>query len=143
MERVAPPDGDVRALELDDVVTGSRVPSQPQRRDRAGVDDEEILELPGVRHVLVAREHEMHLRALQALDRVAGVVDDVALAPRARYRQQVVVQHEDAKIGRLGRELLLSGAINRPATASAWLLSTIPVARQCPALDAIDFTCCF
>ena len=52
-------------------------------------------------HVLVPGEHEMDAGALQALDRVAGVVDDVPLAAGAGDRQQVVVQHEDAQVGRL------------------------------------------
>ena len=69
-------------VDLDHVVTGPRVAAQPQRRDRAGVDDEEVLEPPGVRHVLVAGEDEVDAGALEALDRVAGVVDDVALAAR-------------------------------------------------------------
>ena len=87
------------------------MPSQAQGRDGAGVDDEEVLELPRVRHVLVAREHEVHAGALQALDRVARVVDDVALAARAGDRQQMVMQHEDAQLGRLGGELLLDPAV--------------------------------
>ena len=90
-------------VDLDHVVTGPRVPAQAQRRDRAGVDDEQVLEPPRVRHVLVAGEDEVDAGALQALDRVAGVVDDVALAARARDRQQVVVQDEDLQVGRLAR----------------------------------------
>src|SRR5438477_6209683 len=57
----------------------------------------------------------MDVRALQALDRIAGVVDDVALAARAGDRQQVVVQDEDAEIGRLGGELLLDPAVTAAA----------------------------
>ena len=49
----------------------------------------------------------MHAGALQALDDVARVVDDVALAAGAGDRQQVMVQDEDAQLGRLGGELLL------------------------------------
>ena len=49
----------------------------------------------------------MHVGALEALERVAGVVHDVALAARARHRQQVVVQHEDAQEGLVGAEALL------------------------------------
>ena len=44
-----------------------------------------------------------------------GVVDDVALAPGARHRQQVVVEHEDLELRRLRGELLLDPAV---ATAS-------------------------
>ena len=84
VERVLPPDVDVGAVDLDDVVTGPSVTSQPRRRNRAGVDDEQVLEPPRVRHVLVPGEHEVDARALQALERVAGVVDDVALAAGAR-----------------------------------------------------------
>ena len=49
--------------------------------------------------MLVAGEHEVDAGALQALDRVAGVVHDVALAPRAGHRQQVMVEDEDPQIG--------------------------------------------
>ena len=52
--------------------------------------------------MLVAGEDEVDARALQALDRVAGVVDDVPLAAGAGHRQQVVVEHEDLQLGRLG-----------------------------------------
>jgi hypothetical protein len=82
----------VRAGDLDQVVTGSRLAAEAEGRDGAGVDDEEILEAPGVRDVLVAREDEVDARALEALDRVARVVDDVALAAGAGDRQQVMVQ---------------------------------------------------
>ena len=64
------------------------------------------LELPRVGNVLVAGEHQVHPRAQQHLEQVAGVVDDVALAPGAGDRQQVMVEHEDAQVRRLG-ELLL------------------------------------
>src|SRR5215212_7283649 len=84
VEGVPPPDGDVRAGDLDDVVTGPRVAAQAQRRDGAGVDHEQVLELPRVRNVLVARQHEVHARTLKALDCVSCVVDDVPLAPGAR-----------------------------------------------------------
>ena len=47
----------------------------------------------------------MDARAQQALDRVAGVVDDVSLAPGAGHRQEVVVEHEDPQVGGLGCEL--------------------------------------
>ena len=69
------------ARDLDEVVTGPRVPAQAQRRDGPRVDDEEILEPPRIRHMLVAREDEVDAGALQALDRVPRVVDDVPLAP--------------------------------------------------------------
>ena len=62
VERVAPPDGDVRAVDLDDVVTGARVASEAERRDGAGVDDEEVLEPPRIRNVLVPGEDEVHTR---------------------------------------------------------------------------------
>ena len=62
----------------------------------------------------MAREDEVDLGALQALERVAGVVDDVPLAPGARHRQQVVVEDEHAKHCR-DCELLLDPAV--PAAA--------------------------
>ena len=75
----------------------------PRRRSVETVpvgDDEQVLEPPGVGHVLVAREHEVDAGAQQHLEQVAGVVDDVALAAGAGNRQQVVVQDEDAQVGR-------------------------------------------
>ena len=57
-------------------------------------------------HVLVAGEDEVDADVLEHLERVAGVVDDVALPPGARHGQQVVVEDEDAEVGGLG-ELLL------------------------------------
>ena len=69
----------------------------------------------------MAREDEVDARALEALDRVAGVVDDVALAPGARHGQQMVVEDEDAQVGRL-RELLLD-----PAVAAAADLAVVEV----------------
>ena len=70
-----------------------------------GIDDEEVLEPPRVGDVLVAREHELDAGAQQALDHVARVVDDVALASRAGHGQQMVVEDEDPQVGRLGGEL--------------------------------------
>src|SRR3954447_3726954 len=98
VERVLAPDVDVALVDLDHVVTGARFAPEPHRGDRAGVDDEQVLQPPGVGHVLVAREDEVDARALQALDAVAGVVDDVALAARARDGEQVVVQDEDLQV---------------------------------------------
>ena len=72
--------------------------------------------------MLVAREDEVHARALEALDRVARVVDDVPLAARARHRQQVVVEDEDAQVGRRCGELLLD-----PAVAAAADLAVVEV----------------
>ena len=68
------------------------------------------------------REHEVHARAQQALDRVARVVHDVPLAARARHRQQVVVEHEDPEVRRLGGELLLD-----PRVAAAPDLAVVEV----------------
>ena len=121
VERVAPPDGDVRAADLDHVVTGARLPPEPERRDGAGVHDEEVLEPPRIRNVLVPGKDEVHTRALQALDRVARVVDDVALAAGAGHGQQVVVEHEDAHARGPG-ELLLD-----PAVAAAADLAVVEV----------------
>src|SRR5919197_4526621 len=69
VERVLAPDGDMAAGELDDVVTGSRVAAEAERRDGAGVDDEQVLQPPRVWDVLVAGEDEVDPGALQALDR--------------------------------------------------------------------------
>ena len=60
--------------------------------------------------------------ALQALDRVARVVDDVALAAGARDRQQVMVQDEDPQVGVGLGELLLD-----PAVAAAADLAVVEV----------------
>ena len=60
--------------------------------------------------MLVAGQHQVHVRALEHLERVAGVVHDVALAAGAGDRQQVVVQDEHAQVGRLG-ELLPDPAV--------------------------------
>src|SRR5579862_3903035 len=58
VERVLPPDVDMRPLDLDDVVTRASVAAESRRRDRASVDDEEVLEPPRVRDVLVPGEDE-------------------------------------------------------------------------------------
>ena len=115
VERVLPPDVHVRPRHLDEVVAGPGIASETERRDGAGVDDEEVLEPPRVRHVLVAREDEVDAGALQALDDVARVVDDVPLATRARDRQQVVVQDEDPQVGGTRRTApRSSGSVLRP-----------------------------
>ena len=119
--RILAPDLDLRAFDVDDVVTGPRVAAQAKRRDGAGVDDEHVLEPPRVRHVLVAAEHEVDAGAQQALDRIARVVDDVPLATGPRHRQQVVVEDEDAERGR-PRELLLD-----PRIAAAADLAVVEV----------------
>ena len=122
VERVPPPDIDMAAGDLDHVVTGPRVSPQPQRRNRPGVDDEEVLEPPGVRHVLVAGEDELDARAEQAFDHVARVVDDVPLPPGAGYWQQVVMKDEDLQVGGLGGELALD-----PGVAAATDLAVVEV----------------
>src|SRR5262245_39530777 len=115
------PDRHVRAGDLDHVVTGPRPAAQPQRRHRAGVDHEEVLEPPGVRHVLVPGQHEVDSGALQCLDRVARVVHHVALAAGPRHGQQVVVEDEDAQ-PRVVVELLLD-----PPVAAAADLAVVEV----------------
>ncbi|KKM67479.1 hypothetical protein LCGC14_1470700, partial [marine sediment metagenome] len=105
--RILAEDPHLLGLDLDHVVAGPRVSPQAKRRDRAGHDREQALELPRVRNVLVAAENKIHVRAQQHLEQVARVVDDVALTARSGNRQQVVVQHEDAQVGGL-RELLLN-----------------------------------
>ena len=84
VERIPAHDPHGLRVDLDHVVTGARVAAQPQRRDGAGRDHEQVLEPPRVGHVLVAGEHEVDARAQQDLEQVAGVVDDVALAAGAR-----------------------------------------------------------
>src|SRR6476659_4417598 len=111
VEGMAPPDVDAVGVDLDDVVTGSSVPTESQRRHRSGIDDEKILEPPHVRNVLVTRQDEPHAGALEALDRVARVVDDVPLPAGPGYGQQVVVQDEDLQVRRVRGELLLHPAI--------------------------------
>src|SRR3954452_8482750 len=71
--------------------------------------------------MLVPGEHEVDARALQAFDRIAGVVDDVPLATRPGDGQQVVMEDEDAQVGRL-RELLLD-----PSVAAAADLPVVEV----------------
>src|SRR5205823_1840607 len=80
--------------------------------DRARIHDEEVLEPPRIGNVLVPGKDEIDARALEALDAVARVVDDVALTPRPRDREEVVMEHEDAQLvrPRLG-ELLLDPAV--------------------------------
>ncbi len=71
--------------------------------------------------MLVPGEHEVDTGTLQALERVARIVDDVPLPSRARNRKQMVVEHEDAEIRRLC-ELLLD-----PAVAPAADLTVVEV----------------
>ena len=63
--------------------------------------------------MLMPAENEIHSRALEAFDRVARVVDDVALAPRPRHRQQVMMHDEDLQPG-LACELLFDPGIAPP-----------------------------
>ena len=49
---------DVR-IDLDQVVTGPRVAAQPQRRDGAGSDHEQVLEAPRIGDVLVAGQDQV------------------------------------------------------------------------------------
>ncbi len=67
-------------------------------------------------------EDEVDAGALEALDRVAGVVDHVPLAAGARHRQQMVVADEDPQPGVALRELLLD-----PAVAAAPDLAVVEV----------------
>jgi hypothetical protein len=73
--------------------------------------------------VLVPAEHEVDARTLEALERVTGVVDDVALTPRAGHGQQMVVHDEDLEVGGR-RELLLD-----PPVAAAPDLAVVDVRR--------------
>jgi hypothetical protein len=122
---VLPPDVHVRSGDLDNVVTGSSIPSQAGGRNGPGVHDEEIFETPGVRHVLVAREDQVDAGPLEALERVARIVDDVALTAGARHGQQVMVDDEDLQVGRLG-ELLFDPAV---PTASDLAVVQVRLAR--------------
>ena len=71
-------------LDLDDVVAGAGVPPDAQGRGGASVDYEHVLELPGVGHVLVAREDEVYAHVHEPLQNVPRVVDDVSFASRSR-----------------------------------------------------------
>ena len=64
--------------------------------------------------MLVPREHEIDLRALECLERVAGVIDHVPLAPGTWNGQQVVMEDEDPEVRRVG-ELLRDPAVTAPA----------------------------
>src|ERR687895_791025 len=107
VERVLAEHRDPLRARLDHVVAGLRLAAQARGRHRAGVHHEQVLEPPRVRHVLVAGQHQVHVGALQALERVTRVVHHVALASSAGHRQQVVVQHEDAQEGLVRPEALL------------------------------------
>src|SRR3712207_1717006 len=95
VEGVLAPDVHVPALDLDEVGTGAPLSAQAKRRDGSHVRDEDVLAPPRVRAVLVAREDEVHACALERLERVARVVDDVWIAPGTRHGPQVVVEDED------------------------------------------------
>src|SRR5690348_13485428 len=60
LERVLAVDADPFLPHLDDVVAGSPVPAEAKRRDGAGGDHEQVLEVPGIWDVLVPGEHELH-----------------------------------------------------------------------------------
>src|SRR5919205_4226716 len=95
LKRVLAEDPHVPVLDLDDVVAGPGVPAQARRRGGPRVHDEHVLELPRVRDVLVSREHEVRVHLVEKLENISGIEDDVALAPRAWDRDQVVVDDED------------------------------------------------
>src|SRR5215212_10778503 len=59
VEGVLPIHGDPVRARLDDVVTGLCLATQARGGDGPGVDDEQILESPRVRNVLVTGEHQM------------------------------------------------------------------------------------
>src|SRR5919204_407983 len=114
VEGMTPPDVDAAVDDLDHVVTGSCVAPEPQRRHRSRIHHEQVLEPPDVWHMLVPGKHKPDTRALEALDGVARVVDDVPLAARPRHGEQMMVQDEDPQIGVLVRELLLDPAVPAP-----------------------------
>src|SRR2546425_6470581 len=61
LERILPVDPDPFRAHLDHVVTGPAVAAEPKRRNGAGCDDEEVLEPPGIGHVLVPCEHQVYV----------------------------------------------------------------------------------
>src|SRR3712207_6691834 len=107
LERVLAEDLHPAVLDLDDVVAGPRVAAQPRRRGGPRVHYKEVLELPRVGDVLVAREDEVDPHLVEELQDVAGVEDDVALAAGAGYGDEVVVDHEDLQLlPRVGERLV-------------------------------------
>src|SRR5665647_2821213 len=60
-------------------VTRPRASTRARGRDGAGVDDEQILKPPRIWNMFVARQNKVDFRSQQALNRVSGVVNDVAL----------------------------------------------------------------
>jgi hypothetical protein len=103
-------DRDVPVVELQDVVAGLRVSAHAERGTRAGARQVHLLEPPHVRHVLVAREHDVRTGVDEHLEHVAGVHHRAPLTAGPGDRDQVVVEHEDLQLRGL-RELLADPAV--------------------------------
>src|SRR5919199_245516 len=98
LERVLAEYPDPAILYLYDVVAGTGVAPEPCRRGSPGVHDKHVLQPPRVRHVLVPGEDQVHAQLYQEFQDVPRVEDDVPLAARAGYRDQVMVHHEDLEL---------------------------------------------
>src|SRR5207302_8817647 len=66
-----------------------------------GIHDKDVVEEPYVVHVIVAGEHEVDLQLGEEGEDVARIPDRVALATCPGHRYQMVVQDEDAEVGRI------------------------------------------
>ena len=87
VEGVLAEHGDALRARLDHVVTGLRLAAQARGGHRPRVHHEQVLEPPRVGNVLVARQHQVGVGALEALERVAGVVDVEAEPVRHAMRE--------------------------------------------------------
>src|SRR5687768_9868606 len=94
LERVLAIDLHPPFLCLDHVVAGAGVAPEAEGRGGPSVHDQHVLQPPGVRHVLVPREHEIHPRLHKPLQDVTGVEDDVALATGSRKWDEMMVDDE-------------------------------------------------
>src|ERR687889_2298595 len=79
---------------LDHVVAGAGVAPEAEGRGGPRVHDQHVLQPPGVRDVLLPREHEIHPRLHKPLKNVTSVEDDVALAAGSRKRNEMMVDDE-------------------------------------------------
>src|SRR3954463_15237912 len=82
LERVLAEDFYLSLFDFDDVVAGAGVAPEAQGRGCAGGGDNHVFELPGVGHVVVAREDEVYAHVYEPLQNVSSVEDDVPFAPR-------------------------------------------------------------
>src|SRR5215212_2893756 len=79
---------------LDHVVAGAGIAPEAEGRCGPRVHDQHVLQPPGVRHVLVPREHEIYPRLHKSLQDITGVEDDVALATGSRKWDEMMVDNE-------------------------------------------------